>query len=230
MMDISAEKLKRARLQRNLSQELLAKQSGLSLRTIQRLESRGGGSAETLQALCATLDIAAQELQLSETPPVANWQLKGILSRVAVLLVLLSALISLMKLASASTIHIYIDTVSLLIITSYLILSFLICYGFDGLITAICGLKFLTSSAMYNRQASLELAKMYSFTYKSCYSAALVGSAIGLVSLLHSFAASANTHLLLTGLYVLSIVWLYAAIIAECVLRPLIYKLKNAKD
>jgi len=47
-MDISAEKLKQIRVERGLSQDLLARQSGLSLRTIQRLEQAGGGSAESL--------------------------------------------------------------------------------------------------------------------------------------------------------------------------------------
>lgn len=68
-MDISAEKLKQIRVERGLSQDLLARQSGLSLRTIQRLEQAGGGSAESLLALSAALNISPQALRLKEPPP-----------------------------------------------------------------------------------------------------------------------------------------------------------------
>ncbi|MCC5450403.1 helix-turn-helix domain-containing protein [Rheinheimera sp. UJ51] len=68
-MDIVAEKLKALRLEQGLSQELLAKQSGLSLRTIQRLERDGGGSAETLLSLSAAFNIAPNKLRKNNTLP-----------------------------------------------------------------------------------------------------------------------------------------------------------------
>lgn len=229
-MDISAEKLKRIRLLHNLSQELLAKQSGLSLRTIQRLEREGGGSAESLHALCATLNINAEQLQQHTTAMQAGWQRTTIISRLLVFIVLFAAMFSLMGKASATSIHIYLDLMSLVIIFSFLTLSTLACFGFNGLLRAVSGLKYLASSELYQQQATSDLAQLYTFIYKNCYCAAAIGSLIGLVSLLDTFAASANSSQLFTGLHVLTILWLYAAIIAECLLRPLIYKLKNAND
>ncbi len=229
-MDISAERLKRIRLLHNLSQELLAKQSGLSLRTIQRLEQEGGGSAESLHALCATLNLSADQLQQNAPSMQARWQRTTIIGRLLVFTLLFAALLSLMGKSSATSIHIYLDLMSLVIICSFLTLSTLACFGFNGLIRAVSGLKYLASSQLYQQPASLELARLYTFIYKNCYCAAIIGSLIGLVSLLDSFATFGNSSMLFKGLQVLSILWLYAAIIAECLLRPLIYKLTNAND
>lgn len=49
--------LKRLRHKRNWSQEQLAEISGLSVRTIQRIESGGKASLETLNALASALEI-----------------------------------------------------------------------------------------------------------------------------------------------------------------------------
>lgn len=230
IMDISAEKLKRVRLLHNLSQELLAKQSGLSLRTIQRLEREGGGSAESLHALCATLNISAEQLQQHSTPLQARWQRTTIISRLLMFILLFAALFGLMGKASATSIHIYLDLMSLVILFSFLTLSTLVCFGFKGLLKAVVGLKYLASSQLYQQAASRDLTQLYTSIYKNCYCAAALGSLIGLVSLLDSFAASGDSSRFFTGLQVLSILWLYAAIIAECLLRPLIYKLKHASD
>ncbi|MDX1678592.1 helix-turn-helix transcriptional regulator [Arsukibacterium sp.] len=229
-MDISAEKLKRFRLLSNLSQELLAKQSGLSLRTIQRLEREGGGSAESLHALCATLNISAEQLQHNADPVQARWQRTTVISRLLLFIIAITALLGLMGQASGSSLYIYLDMMSLIIITSFLTLSTLVCFGFNGLVNAVTGLKYLASSQLYQQQATRDLVKLYSYIYKNCYGAAATGSLIGLVSLFNIYAASANTSQFFAGLHVLTILWLYAAVVAECLLRPLIYKLKNAID
>ncbi|WP_333608037.1 helix-turn-helix domain-containing protein [Arsukibacterium sp.] len=229
-MDISAEKLKRVRLRHNLSQELLAKQSGLSLRTIQRLESEGGGSAETLHALCATLNISAEQLQQHSTPLQARWQRTTIISRLLIFILLFTALLSLMGKASATSLASYLDLMSLVILLGFLTLSTLACFGVNGLIKAISGLKYLASSQLYQHAASRDLTRLYQYIYKNCYVAAAIGSVIGLVSLLELFATTGNVNQFFYGLHVLSILWLYAAIIAELLLRPLIYKLTEASE
>ncbi len=227
-MDICAEKLKQIRIKHSLSQELLAKQSGLSLRTIQRLESDGGGSAETMLALCAALQVMPSALQLPGNIPVASWHLKGIILRSAVFTLLLAALYGLMQLASATDITLYIDIVSLLIVLSFVTLSTLICHGYQGLHNAFTGLRYLASSRLYDSEASNQLLTIYRLQYRSCYSAAIIGSLIGLISLLHSFSQTGNSSAFYMGLHVLGISWLYAAIPAECVLRLLIHKLQHA--
>ncbi|GAB4020949.1 hypothetical protein GCM10028808_64190 [Spirosoma migulaei] len=63
-------RLKILRQQRNLSQEELADLSGLSLRTIQRLEkSESMGSAYTLRTLARALQLSPQDLMASQSPP-----------------------------------------------------------------------------------------------------------------------------------------------------------------
>ncbi len=50
-------KVKQLREQRSWTQSLLAQSSGLSLRTIQRLEKEGNGSAETLLSVASAFDV-----------------------------------------------------------------------------------------------------------------------------------------------------------------------------
>ena len=52
-MKIDATLLKKLRTAENLSQEQLSEKSGLSLRTIQRLENGGNASIESVRALAA---------------------------------------------------------------------------------------------------------------------------------------------------------------------------------
>lgn len=61
-MSISAEKLNKLRIQNGWSQERLAEISGLSLRTIQRLEKGETASLESQQAISKAFDIPPSEL------------------------------------------------------------------------------------------------------------------------------------------------------------------------
>lgn len=61
-MKIDGEKVRALREQKAWSQEHLASVSGLSARTIQRVESEGGGLPETRLALAAALGVSAAEL------------------------------------------------------------------------------------------------------------------------------------------------------------------------
>src|SRR5579872_4469722 len=57
--------IQKLRLQRGWSQEQLAEVSGLSVRTIQRLERGQAGSLETLKALASVFEIDLNRLQES---------------------------------------------------------------------------------------------------------------------------------------------------------------------
>jgi transcriptional regulator with XRE-family HTH domain len=63
-MDMKAKSslIRKYRTERLWSQEHLAKVCGLGLRTIQRLESRGSGSTETIKALAAEFEVDADTL------------------------------------------------------------------------------------------------------------------------------------------------------------------------
>ena len=65
-MRIDAALIKRLRQQRAWSQEHLAEVAGLGLRTVQRVESDGRASFETLRALAAVLDSQAENLLVKE--------------------------------------------------------------------------------------------------------------------------------------------------------------------
>ena len=68
-MKIDSTLVKKLRTAENLSQEQLSEKSGLSLRTIQRLENGGNASIESVRALAAALGIDPSELMLSEAEP-----------------------------------------------------------------------------------------------------------------------------------------------------------------
>ncbi len=59
--------IKSYRLEKAWSQEQLSQFSGVSVRTIQRLEKGGQGALETLKAIAATLEVDVQQLQTSVT-------------------------------------------------------------------------------------------------------------------------------------------------------------------
>ena len=68
-MKIDSNLVKKLRTVENWSQEQLGEKSGLSLRTIQRLENGGNASIESVRALAAAFGIDPNELMLNETEP-----------------------------------------------------------------------------------------------------------------------------------------------------------------
>lgn len=80
-MKVSSATVRRLRTERGWSQEQLAVLSGLSLRTIQRVEAEGAASRETRTSLAATFDIQLAELaadtleerHTTEAPPPASF-------------------------------------------------------------------------------------------------------------------------------------------------------------
>jgi transcriptional regulator with XRE-family HTH domain len=66
-MNINTQLLKKLREDRAWSQEHLAKAAGISLRTVQRIESEGKASAESRMAIASALNVNASELVFSES-------------------------------------------------------------------------------------------------------------------------------------------------------------------
>ncbi|MDP5460006.1 helix-turn-helix domain-containing protein [Alishewanella sp. SMS8] len=226
-MDIIAEKLKALRLQHGLSQDLLAKQSGLSLRTIQRLERDGGGSAESLLALSATLNVSPMALRNEQGLPIAHWSFVSISCKAIACLMLLAITLALIMLASNGRYTLYIDIISLLFLALFLPSVTIITLGFAGLKRSISGLRLLFSQQLYGTSQLQQLRSIYRLQYRLCYNAALLCSLFGLVSVFH-YSVERNSSLLFSGLSVLTLAWLYAAMLAELVYRPLIFKLQQA--
>lgn len=63
--------VKAKRHENGWTQQQLADIAGLSLRTIQRVESQGQGSMETSNALCAVLQLERQQLMAPTDEPAA---------------------------------------------------------------------------------------------------------------------------------------------------------------
>ena len=67
-MQVDAQLIRNERLKRAWSQEQLAQVSGLGLRTVQRIESGGNASLETLKALAAILELPVEVLLAQKAP------------------------------------------------------------------------------------------------------------------------------------------------------------------
>jgi len=73
-MQINATKIRAERERRAWSQEHLAEASGLSLRTVQRVETSGAASFETARALAAVFGLAVDQLGTHQVPaPRGPW-------------------------------------------------------------------------------------------------------------------------------------------------------------
>ncbi len=227
-MDIVAEKLKAIRLQQGLSQDLLAKQSGLSLRTIQRLERDGGGSAESLLALAATLNVSPMVLR-DEQIPVANWTMASNISNTLTYLTLALLITGVIYLTTMGQVWRFIDIITFGFIFVFVPTVTVIAAGLSGLRLSIYGLSFLFSQQLSGASHFSTLIALYTLQYRLCYSAAFLCNLLGLSSMLQSGAALESAQIY-TGLSVLALAWLYTAVIAEIVLRPLRFKLQQAKN
>jgi transcriptional regulator with XRE-family HTH domain len=67
-MKIDGGRIKQERQQRAWTQEHLAGATGVSLRTIQRIETTGTASYESLNALAAVFSLSVAELRVTEAP------------------------------------------------------------------------------------------------------------------------------------------------------------------
>lgn len=77
-MKINSAVILERRLERAWSQEELAVASGLSLRTIQRVEKDASASLETKKALAATLDINIRDLEYEDSHIMKKYEYKTV--------------------------------------------------------------------------------------------------------------------------------------------------------
>ena len=77
-MKINSALVLEQRLKRAWTQDQLARVSGLSHRTIQRVEKEATGSLETKKALAATFEIDANDLDYEELPAMKKYEYKTV--------------------------------------------------------------------------------------------------------------------------------------------------------
>ncbi|PCI59163.1 MAG: transcriptional regulator [Gammaproteobacteria bacterium] len=219
---LNPEKVKKHRADNGYSQELLAKASGLSLRTIQRIEKDGKASAETQLALAATFNISPKELfQVSATPDV-NWKWRNIMQSAFALLVVSGTILFGVFLAGG--INIYIDTFSLIFVVLFMYSGTTIAFGTQGLVKSITSLRFLFTNDIKETPASQYLALILAKQIWFLYGGAFIGVLIGFVAI---YSNMAEIDAMGPAYAVNMLVLLYAAIFSEGILRPLSVKLAH---
>lgn len=220
--NLSPERVKFFRTDNGWSQELLAKASGLSLRTIQRAEKDGNSSAETQLALAAAFNISPKELFPVSSTLDVNWKRKNIMQSFLALLVVTGVVTMLAILAGG--ISQFIDVQSLLFVLLFMYAATVIAFGSTGLLKSLTGLSYLFASDISPTPATEFLSIIFKRQIYFIYGAALIGLLIGSIAI----HANVDEAIIFHRAYAVNlVVLLYAAIIAEGILRPLAAKLEH---
>ena len=227
LMYLSPITLKQHRENKGWTQDLLAHTTGLSLRTIQRIESNGRASAESVLAISSALEVLPSDLQSSDSTIHVNWKRGIIMSGVITLTLIIVLIISLFNLAS-DVVH-YIDGPTIIFFCSFLVLITILGHGIDGIKRSLTGLKFMFASDILGGTAAKRLVNLYSNQITYSYASATLVFLIGLIAVIQQISNQFETESLLLILEnlipVLVIPYLYALIVSECILRPLKHKL-----
>jgi len=222
---LSPERVKYFRKDNGWSQELLAKASGLSLRTIQRVEKDGNSSAETQLALAAAFNKSPQELFPVSSNPDVNWKRKNIMQSFLALLVFTGAIGMLFILGGALTM--FADSASAVYLLLMMCSSTVIAFGFHGLMKSIIGFSYIFATDISHTPATEFLAVIYKKQINFLYGGAFIALLIGIISINANFEHIDTKYGYHSAYAVCMLVLLYAAIFAEGVIRPLAIKLEH---
>jgi len=220
---LAPEKIKHFRKSNGWSQELLAKASGLSLRTIQRAEKDGNSSAETQLALAAALNVSPQELFSISKNLDVNWKRKNIMQSALALFVVCGAILMLVTLGG--DIGMFTDFYGVLFLLLFTYACTVVAFGSHGLIKSITGLRYLFANDITHSPASKFVSVVFKKQVTFIYGGSLIAGLIGTIAIFSSEEALGSHVVFLNAFAVNLLIVLYAAIIAEGVLRPLSTKL-----
>lgn len=220
--NLSPERVKHYRKDNGWSQELLAKASGLSLRTIQRAEKDGNSSMETQLALAAAFNVSPKDLTLVSPQIEAQWKWRNIMQNFLALIVVTGVVILLTILAGG--IKQFIDVQSILFVLLFMYATTVIAFGSTGLIKSVKGLSYMFASEISPTPATEFLSVILKKQIYFIYGAALIGLLIGSIAIHGNVDEAIVFH---RAYAVNLVVLLYAAIIAEGILRPLAAKLEQ---
>ena len=223
-MFLSTEKLKTLRRDKGWSQEVLAKASGLSVRTIQRIESDGKASAESTLSIASVFNLSPQALRATSDEIEVNWTRKMVMKNMIALLVI-SGAIGMLILFGANA-NFYMDEASGLFLILFLYSATIITFGTQGMFKSIAGLKYLFTDEMVGGEQAKYLAQLYKSQVKFLYGGAFIGLIIGAIAILGNVDTYDN-FVFQRASAVNLIVLFYAAVLSEGVFRPLSIKLKT---
>lgn len=223
-MLLSTNKLKVLRKEKGWSQEVLAKASGLSARTIQRIESDGRASAESTLAIASVFNLSPKALAATSSEIEVNWTRKTIMKNFLALIVISGAVAMLVILGAS--IKLYTDVASAIYLVLFLYAATIIAFGTSGMIKSLAGLKYLFTDELVGGAPAKYLANVYASQVKFLYGGALVGLVIGTIAIFGNIDTYEN-FIFFRAFGVNLVVAFYAALLAEGVFRPLSIKLKT---
>jgi DNA-binding XRE family transcriptional regulator len=225
-MSISVDKLKKLRKHSGWSQERLADISGLSLRTIQRIENGGNASLESSLAIATAFNISPAELLDDEKIAVGSggFNYSGIFG-----IILCAALMVLQfKLTGAA----FFDYISLLLVIGLSLAMSAISLGMDNTLATLL----LTRWVVILPKQEIGLQKHLPYFNKYilyCHVAGAISSLVGIIAVFmtpeaspHQYAPAAKYPFAM-GLGIALLTSLYAAMLAELILRPLKHQIER---
>lgn len=221
---ISTNKLKTLRNEKNWSQEVLAKATGLSVRTIQRIESDGKASDESTLAIASVFNLSPQALKATPDEVDINWTRNNIMKNILALLIIASVIGTLVTWA-ASVNH-FIDVASGLFLILFLYAATIITFGTNGMIKSFTGLKYLFTDEIVGGSQAKYFSKLYASQVKFLYGGSLIALTIGSIAILGNIDTYDN-FVFQRASSVNLIVLFYAAVFSEGILRPLSIKFKT---
>lgn len=222
-MFISTKKLKTLRQKKGLSQELLAKMSGLSVRTIQRIESDGKASPETVLSIASVFDLSPKELQATSNEIEVNWSRTKIMKNLIALFLLIATVITAIGLGHDDGLYFYINVPSIVFVFLFTYSATIIAFGTNGVTRSIACLKYLFTDEMVGGAKAAYLATLLRAQIQFCYASALLGLIIGSVGIHGNYETEEFSLHYTWAINLLALFW--AAVFSEVVLRPLKTKL-----
>jgi len=221
---LSINKLKTLRREKGWSQEVLAKATGLSVRTIQRIESNGKASAESTLAIASVFNLSPKVLKATTDEIEVNWSRKMIMKNMIALLIISAAIGMLIILGPSG--KFYIDAATGLFLILFLYAATIITFGTSGMFNSLVGLKYLFTEDMIGGAKAKYLSELYTSQVKFLYGGSLIALIIGFIAILGNIETNDNFVFQRASGFNL-IVLFYAAVLSEGVFRPLSIKLKT---
>jgi DNA-binding XRE family transcriptional regulator/flagellar motor component MotA len=224
LMSVSIEKLKKLRKHSGWSQERLAEISGLSLRTIQRIETSGNASLESQLAMATAFSISPGELLANEIVEIGN----GGINWGGIIGILLCVGLMIFQFDLGNTV--FFDPYSLLLMMGLSIAISSISMGIDNTLTTVLLIRwvFVLPKHKVGMQKYLpDLNKLITY----CHVSGGISSLVGLIAVLmtldpHQYQPDAKYPLAI-GIGVALLTSLYAAMLAELILRPLKHQIER---
>lgn len=221
---LSTDKLKALRREKGWSQEVLAKASGLSVRTIQRIESDGNASAESTLALAAVFNMSPRALKATSDKIEVNWTRNMIMKNFIALLIISGTIAMLIVLGANA--GFYMDAASGLFLILFLYAATIVTFGTSGALKSITSLKYLFTDEIAGGTQAKYLKELYSSQVKFLYGGAFIGVIIGSIAILGNIDTYED-FVFQRASAVNLIVLFYAAVLSEGVFRPLSIKFKT---